>query len=122
MNYGSQINWYARSEPTSWLQFDFKDRRVSMSSYTMKSRCDSGYIPRRWVVEGKNCDTDWVELDGHDNDSTIQVGHDFHNSKYTRVRDDMMFQYIRMRMTGLDSSGWNHLLLCNFELFEQLTR
>jgi hypothetical protein len=121
-NYGSQINWYTRSEPNSWLRFDFKDRRVLVNSYTMKSRYDGYYIPRSWVIEGRNCDTDWVELDRHDNDNTIQGGHDFHNFKCAHVQDDVLFRYIRMRMTDSDSSSYYHLVLCNFELFGQLTR
>jgi hypothetical protein len=56
-NYGSQINWYTRNKPNSWLQFNFKDRHVSMNSYTIKSQ-DGNCIPRSWVIEGRNCDTD----------------------------------------------------------------
>jgi hypothetical protein len=123
-NYGSQINWYTDSVPNSWLQFDFKDRSVSISSYSMKSRYDGYHIPRSWVLEGKNDDTDWTELDRHDNDNTIQGGHAFHNFKCPSRCDGCMhmYRYIRLRQTNVNSNGNNHLLFCNFEVFGRITR
>jgi hypothetical protein len=120
-NYGARVDWYTDILPNSWLQFDFKDRSVSISSYSMKSRYDGEYIPRSWVIEGSNEDTDWIELDRRDNDDTIRGGHAFHNFKCPSRGDDHMFRYIRLRQTGLNSNNTNVLMLCSFELFGRLS-
>jgi hypothetical protein len=120
-NYGAKVNWHTGHVSNSWLQFDFKDRSVSISSYSMKSRYDGEFIPRSWVIEGSNEDTGWIELDRRDNDDTIQGGHAFHNFKCPSRDDDHMFRYIRLSQTGLNSSNYNHLLLCNFEPFGRLS-
>jgi predicted transposase YbfD/YdcC len=80
--------------PNLWLQFDFQDRRVSISSYSMQSHADVHHIPRSWAIERSNDDADWIELNRHDNDKTVQSGHAFQNFKCPSRDDDRMFRYI----------------------------
>jgi hypothetical protein len=122
-NYGAQISWYTSNATNSWVRFDFKDRMVSMSSYSLKSRYDGNCIPRSWVVEGGTNDTEWTELDRHTNDATIVGGSAFHNFKCGNENRgcDRMFRYIRFRQTGLNSRNDNYLVLCNIEIFGRLS-
>jgi hypothetical protein len=116
-NYDSQSNWYTANIPNSWLRFDFGARRVSVDSYSMKSRINGAHIPRSWVLEGRNEDTDWVVIDRHENDNTIQGVFASHNFKCPARNDLDMFRFIQLRQTGLDSNNYNYLTMCHFELF-----
>ena len=56
------------SIPNSWLKFDFKERKIRPSNYSIRTRhdCDQGgYHPKNWVIEGSNTDNDndWKILD-----------------------------------------------------------
>jgi hypothetical protein len=120
--FGEQVTWFTGNVPKSWLQFDFKDRSVSVTSYTMKSRQDGAHIPRNWVLEGKNADEkDWVKLDRHANDGAIQGGYSFQNFKCPDQSETRLFRYIRLRQIGPNSYNQHFLQLCNFELFGRLT-
>jgi hypothetical protein len=86
----------------------------------MKGRYNGFNIPRSWVLEGKNEDTDWLVIDRHENDNAIQGAFAFHNFKcHTRNEPDM-FRFIQLRQTGVNSHNSNHLAMCHFELFGRL--
>jgi hypothetical protein len=119
-NYDAQTDWYTRNTPNSWLRFDFGPRRVSVDSYSMKSRCNGACIPRTWVLEGRNEGTDWVVIDRHENDKSIQGVFASHNFKCPARNDLDVFRFIQLRQTGLESNNCNHLTMCHFELFGRL--
>jgi hypothetical protein len=116
-NYEVPTDWLTQEVPNSWLRFDFRTRLVAVSSYSMKSRFNGWGIPRNGVLEGRNEDTDWVVIDRHDNDDTIQGVVASHNFKCPASSDFNMFRFIQLRQTGLNSHDSHHLTMCHFELF-----
>jgi hypothetical protein len=59
--------WLSHGEPDPWLCYDFKDRVLFPTHYSIQSAdVTSGSprsFPREWVLEGSNDGTTWVKLD-----------------------------------------------------------
>jgi hypothetical protein len=110
--------WHSQNRPNSWISFNFKTRRVSLSHYTLMSYAGIGTRCINWVIEGSNDFTSWTELDRRSTrdlvGSSIVKTYPCSNTCSTE------FQYLRMRQTGVTSSGANYLVLTNIESFGQL--
>jgi hypothetical protein len=46
--------FYSPNEPNQWLCFDFKDRRIQLTNYSIAAH--TSYFLRSWVVEGSDRD------------------------------------------------------------------
>ena len=44
VDYGWKGYWYTNDQPNSWVQFDFKSRRVCLSHYSLKSNGNGSYL------------------------------------------------------------------------------
>ena len=54
-----------RSESNSWIQFDFKERKVLLDSYTIKT-VKQAHL-KNWIVEVSNDGKNYEEIDRHEN-------------------------------------------------------
>ncbi|KAK8839380.1 hypothetical protein M9Y10_032317 [Tritrichomonas musculus] len=118
-NDGNQFISYDASNV--WVKYDFIGRRICPTSYTIKSRIDcDGYHLRNWVIEGSNTDeeSDWKILDKKESDDTIHG----QNSCYTFNinKQDEYYRYLRIRQTGKNSSGYDHLICSGLEYFGKI--
>lgn len=104
-----------------WLKYDFVDRKVCPTSYTIKSRHDyDDNHPRSWVIEGSNTDSesDWTILDVRNNYNGIggmNVCYAFEMKEQTEF-----YRYLRIRQTGKNSSNSDYLCLSGLEYFGRL--
>jgi hypothetical protein len=119
-NYDTQTNWQTQNISDSWLRFDFGTRRVAVSSYSLKSRGGGANILRSWGLEGRNENTDWVVIDRHVKDKTIQGTLTSHNFKCSTSNDLNCFRFIRLLQTGVNSNNYDNLTICHIELFGRL--
>ena len=100
-------NFCSLSEPNSWISYEFKAWRVSVTSYSI--RTSTGSYPKSWVVEVSNEGTDdsWEVIDRRENN------YDLSGCKVTRnfainrsgAAWDWSFHFIRLRQTGKNHSG-----------------
>jgi hypothetical protein len=110
-----------KSQPDSWLQFDFHDLRVIPTHYTVQTYHSSSawtaIFPQNWVIEGSPDGTTWTILDsqvdcsllyGADRTVTFPIGH------------RMECQYLRMRITGPGLQRYHSLEMKTFEWFGTL--
>ena len=119
VDYGTISCWYTNSEPNSWVSFDFKEKKVSLSSYTLKSRTDFDYYhPVEWEIEGSNDESSWVSLDSRN--TREQCGKGVVKNYSCNKGNHGFYRFIRMRQTGKNSGGRHSLLLCQIELFGKL--
>jgi hypothetical protein len=101
--------------PDSWICYDFKNMLINLTPYTIRICRDSnGYHLRSWILEGSiDCES-WVELDRHWNDSSL-------NSQGAivtfNVSSSTYYRYIRLRQTGMNSTGTHQLILNAIEFF-----
>jgi hypothetical protein len=114
VDYGWNNYWYSNDEANSWLQIDFKNRRVLLTHYSLNSnKAGSNYI-RKWVLEASDDEKTWETLDSRDTDelvgrSRIKIFPIISSARY--------FRYVRIRQTGTDSNNHHTLVLTNLELF-----
>jgi len=110
--------WYSQNIPNSWIQFDFKQRKVSIASYSMNDR----YKAKSWKVEGstdglafeiidnKADTTDFRESEGIYNDPSSMKNFPVQqNNKY--------YRYIRITSTGKNWNNTDFFTLIRVEFF-----
>jgi len=105
-------NWHNNELPNSWIQFDFKQRKVSITSYSLR---DEDKL-KSWKVEGstngstfeiidnKVDTTDFKERDGIQKNFPVQP-----NNSY--------YRYIRITSTGKIWRNNDHFSLYRVEFF-----
>ena len=100
-------------------------RRVAPSKYTLKhGYTDGGYLLQDWVLEGSlDGQAPWTTLRTHDNDQSLP------NEGYCTASWDMDADYagdptpvrfLKVRMTGQNSNGYNGLYLSGLEVYGTL--
>jgi hypothetical protein len=62
------------SQPNQWLCYDFKNRKVRPTHYSIHAHSDNFYL-RSWIFEGSMDGSRWTELDHHINDQTTNSNH-----------------------------------------------
>jgi hypothetical protein len=67
---GSDSVFYSESEPGRWLCYDFSGIVVIPTHYSIRAGGEMN--PRNWVVEGRKCEADWLELDRHEKDDSLK--------------------------------------------------
>jgi hypothetical protein len=92
---------FAKYEPTpddAWLQFDFRDRRIALTAYTIRSGGSSH--PKSWSISGSGDGEGWVtlhevadccDLDGPRKTKTFRVdasGQAFRYLRYAQAEND----------------------------------
>jgi hypothetical protein len=116
-NHGWNDHWYSDSAPNSWICFDFKEQKVALSHYTLKSV--SGRVcPMVWTMEGSDDGTNWTTLDER-NTRVLTTGSVVETFECAQNRSKL-FRYIRLRQTGKSGECSDFLLLANVELFGDL--
>jgi hypothetical protein len=101
---------------SDWMMVDLGAyRRISPNHYSLRhGNKYASYFLRNWVLEGKVDDSDtsaWVVLREHVNDTSINAVGGTCSWPVTSVGDNQCFRYIRIRMTGFNSSN-NNCLAC----------
>lgn len=103
-----QNNFYhSQNVADSFVCFDFKDKRVQLSSYTIKSHNSGkncGNL-RNWVVELSKNGEDWEEFDRHEDDDTLNGPKIVSNFSINK-RNDEFYRFVRIRQIGFSWSGY----------------
>jgi hypothetical protein len=125
-NHGWSDYWASKTEANSWIRFDFKNRRLLLEHYTLKSP-SSGCYCTDWVVEGLDEGSEWTKIDERHTDDVI--GRDvIHTFSCRATATFGGFRLIRWRMTdkGKDKPGSDRCChsakMCNVEFFGILSR
>jgi hypothetical protein len=112
--------WYTDNIVNSWIQFDFKNRSVSPSHYTLKSDGNGYHHLLEWTVAGSGDGASWDPIDYRKtqelNGNYITKTFALSVSSGTRF-----YRYIRLTQTGKDSNGKDYLLLAAVEFFGRMT-
>jgi hypothetical protein len=101
--------------PNQWVHYDFKDRRVKLTDYSIAAHTSNWFL-RSWVVEGSNDgeENHWTPLDSRTNNTDAHSGHPiatFH------VAESEFYRFIRLRHMGKTANGHDYLILHGFEVF-----
>ena len=121
----SDAFFQTKNQPNQWLKYDFKEKKVRPTHYSMKSRTDNceGGSPENWVIEGSNSnlDNDWKILDTHKSDTTIKKPR---TSATFEIKEQYnsyeSYRYLRLRQIGNSSCNNDFLTITSLEYFGAL--
>jgi hypothetical protein len=106
----------SNDQPNQWLCYDFKDLRVGVTHYIIRSQGGKSGVNhlRSWVIEGSEDNSNWMELDRRENDSGLN-GPSLVCS--FEVRNVIESRFIRIRSTGPTWYGQHYMYFKAFEVF-----
>ena len=120
-DFGANSYFLSKDEQNSWVCYDFKERRVIPTSYSVRSLTWApygqnwgSYHPRSWVIEVSNDQSSWTEIDRRDNNDDLKFEYEAANFKISRAPSNS-FRFFRFRHTGSQS-----LVLSLLEVFGSL--
>jgi hypothetical protein len=114
--------FYSKNEPNQMLTYDFGDRRIKPTHYSIRSRHDGNddnvYL-RSWVIEGSIDGQTWRQLDRREDDFTLKSGNKI---QVFEVHLSTDCRLVRLHQTGPNhySRPDNCLVVSGFELFGSL--
>lgn len=108
------------NKENSWLKYDFKDRKVMPTQYSIRSKPfgPSNDHPTDWVIEGSNNDSDWCLLDSRSGEKSLcaeSVVRTFDIKKAEKGNE--YYRYLRIRQTGRNACGYFYLGFSALEYF-----
>jgi hypothetical protein len=108
-----QNYFFSNDTANQWLCYDFKDRRIELTDYSIAAHTD-GHFLRSWIVEGSEGGSKWNVLDERKHNREADSNHPIATfSVSTRMKS----RFIRLRQTGKCSSKEDWLILFGFEVF-----
>lgn len=114
LNLNSSENYMANDGKTAYIRFDFKDKMVELSNYTVKN-ADSGGKIQNWVFEVSDDAVSWTEIDKRK---------DFNfNSKSSwtfDVKNNRFARYCQLRHDGPFTDMVYNLKMNSIELYGKL--
>jgi hypothetical protein len=106
--------WFSQNSADSWIQFDFKNRRISPTHYTLRSDGYGGHHLLEWSLDGSNDEKSWTNLDRQ---NTQDLNGNYHVKSYSLTQSSCHFRYLRLTQTGQSSSSVHYLGLSRVEFF-----
>ena len=111
-------NWWSATNdfPDQWICLDFKGARVAPTSYSIRTG-DTNFL-RSWEFEVSNDRVNWQQVDQrHQALEGQYVTYNFAISN----PPTRSFRFVRLRQTGPNSCGNNHLNISALEIFGTLS-
>jgi hypothetical protein len=111
-------SWFStKNEPNPWVCYDFGDKRVRLSHYTIRSQDWDQNHPKNWNLEGSVDGDTWIELDRRERISSLDGELRVATFQVTKTADVRM---VRLVATGLNTSGTRALVLSAMEVFGEV--
>ena len=102
------------TEKDGWIEFDFQQRKVNLTSYTIRTR--NCYYPKTWRVLGSNDRKNWDIINEQTNNSEINGLNTLH--RFECNTNNNYYQYIRyIQDDAWTSSRKYNICLSCFEFF-----
>ena len=97
--------YYSNNQENSEICFDFKDKEIQITSYSLKS-CNWGQNSdnlKSWVVEVSNDHQRWDEIDKRENNSILNGANLI--GTFDTKENKSFYRFVRLRQTG---KNWNN--------------
>jgi len=104
--------WASQNLPNSWILFDFKERKVSIISYSMKDFC----MIRSWKVEGSTDGSTFEIIDNKVDSTDFQNGGG-REKNFPVQPNNKYYRYIRMTSTIMTWHNYDVFALYRVEFF-----
>lgn len=100
VRFDSRAYFYANNAKNSWICYDFKEHKIVLENYTIRSYGTNGNAhPKSWAVEGSNDNNNWEIIDNQENSPYLKEN----DAKHTfAVQKEKLkeFKLVRIRQTG----------------------
>lgn len=114
-------HFFSANVSNSWICFNFLNHQIIPSTYTIMSgpySQNDGH-QKSWVIECSNDEDDWTIVDEQQDCSFLNDYNAVHTFNISK-KVNKPFKFIRLRQTGLTTSGTNLLILSAFEVYGEL--
>jgi len=103
----------------SWIQFTLtRPIQINVTHYAIKGRGDyDGWHLRNWKLEGSIDGKNWSLLSTHSNDTLVKQNGIAKWKINIYSPQNNFFSELRIRQSGLNSSGSHHLIFQSIEFF-----
>jgi len=110
--------WYSQNLPNSWIQFDFKERKVSITSYTMNDY----HRVKSWKVEGSTDGSTFEIIDNKVDTTDFQNSNQHFNDPISQKNfpvqpNNKYYRYIRITSTSKSWYKLDYFILYRVEFF-----
>lgn len=109
----------SETQSNSWLCFDFKQHRVTVTDYTIRTDNIVGCKPKSWVIEGSENYRSWDTIDTQNNCPILNEVSKTHTFTVSN-QNNKKYRYIRMRLTSRNWGDCDCLRLNSFEIYGDL--
>lgn len=107
-------------KPDSWFCYDFKERKVKLTHYSLRSHGFDGKTNHRvqtWVIEGSNNNEDFIAIDKRENEDSLVDVSASNTFKINQNSTNDFYRYIRIRQTNVNSDNNHYLVFSVIEFF-----
>lgn len=116
LDFNKSTYYLANSQSDIWINFDFKEKKVKLTNYSIQCYKTGTHQLRSWVIEVSNDNKNWKTIDEHKDDQTLK---NFHGSKTFKTESNEFYQHIRLRQTS-EPWGGNNLWFHYIEFYGYL--
>ena len=110
--------FYPSGSPNSFVEFDFKKYRVSINKYSLKSNKNTSNKLINWEIVGSNNKQNWDPIDER---HISEWSGDYNVSTYS-TQNEEFYEFVQIRLKGVDSSNKYYLLLSSIEFFGRIKK
>jgi hypothetical protein len=109
-------HWLSEDRPDQWIKFDFKENRMYVTHYTIKTYnyCTGGNHLRSWVLEGTTNECDWLEIDRQQSKNDLNGRS---RVKSWAVKAPGTYRSVKLTQTGPSHCDSDMLVLTGIEFF-----
>jgi hypothetical protein len=115
-----ESHWWGCGSDTPWICFDFLEKTVCLSDYSLRAAEITFDYLRTWVLEGSNTGNDWTTIDQQSANREISAAHAMRS--WHVGHSGRFYRYVRLKQTGNNSGGTRNLNLSGIEFFGVLKR
>jgi E3 ubiquitin-protein ligase HECTD1 len=116
-DFENQSMFYTNNEINSWICYDFNNRLIKLTHYSIRTRRDySGHHLRSWILEGSIDGLKWVKIDDRWNDTSLNSAGAISTFSIAEGFQEE-FRMIRLRQMGMNSTNTDELVVNAVEFF-----
>jgi hypothetical protein len=116
---GRTDTWFLSANvPNAWFCFDFKNKRVFATHYSLMNWEGEGGQLRSWKLEGSTDGGEWILLDERTDVNGLRGSS---ASAVFEIANPNTFRMVKLTQTGKSGDGDNKLCCAQFELFERVS-
>lgn len=118
LDFESDYPFQSKQNPMSWFCIDFKDRRVSIESYSLRSWIREFMLSWRVEVSMTGEENDWTTIDERVDDHNID-GH-MRDACFATSNPNIEARFVKVTMTKMNSCRHNYMYCTAFEIFGRM--